>query len=82
MVQVGSDASRTFVNLIDDFSNPTRGGVVFLRHDEPLVKLGRSAEGGEGNGIPLDRNLVEQRGYVVKGEDAAFAERTNNFIDA
>lgn len=71
-------ATETFNNHIDYFYEPTRGGASSLWHVEPLVKLGRRAQGSNGASVFTNRNLVQRRDGVEEEENAFFfVERVN-----
>lgn len=46
-----------------------------LRHDEPLVVLGRCSEDGERDSLLMNCDMFEQINEVEQAEGAAFAER-------
>ena len=82
MVKVSGDAFEAFDDLVDFLDEPVGGGTAALRHDEPLEKPARCAEGGEGNCILVDDNLVEGGAEVEQGEDPSFAQGVEDLVDA
>lgn len=72
---------KIFDKIFGYFDKPTRDVATFLWYDEPLVKFDRRAEGSEEDGIFTNRDLMERKYKAEEGEDAAFLERVNNFID-
>ena len=66
VVKVGGDAFNLFDDLIVYLDKPPGRGTAALRDDEPFEKPGGCAERGEGDGVLIDGDLVEQ-GYQVEG---------------
>ena len=73
IVKVSYDALEAFDDLVDYLVEPPGGSVVTLRYDEPLEEPVRCAEGGWGNGILVNGNLVKGGDEVEQGKDASFS---------
>ena len=82
MISSSCDALETFDNLVDYLDEPAGGSVATLRHDEPLDEPVRCTEGGEGNGILVNGNLVEGGDGIEQGKDASFTQGIEDLVDA
>ena len=82
MISSSCDALETFDNLVDYLDEPAGGSVATLRHDEPLDEPVRCTEGGEGNDILVDGNLVEGGDEVEQGKYASFTQGIEDLVDA
>ena len=76
VVKLSSDAFKAFDDLVNDPDEPARGGTAALRHDAPLEKSVRCAEGSEGNCLLIDGNLVEGGDEVGQGKVASFVQES------
>lgn len=73
IVEVGENAIEAFDDLlIGDCNEPTgrRCGAAAVWHDEPTKRSSGSAEDGEGDGVLVYGDLVEQRHEAGQGGKA------------
>ena len=81
-IKVSGGAFKVCYDLVDYLDEPAGGDTAALRRDEPLKRSIRCAEGGEGNGILVDGNLVEGGDEVAQGKYASVAQGSNDLVNA
>ena len=71
VVKVSGDEFKAIVDLNNHLDEPAWGDTAALRHDDPLETSIRFVEGGEGNCILVDGDLIEGVAEDEQGRHAS-----------
>ena len=75
-VEVHSDAFQAFVDLVDDFNEPTGGSAAALRYHKPLEQRAWCAERRQKGGVLVDSDLVKLGDQVEEEKNAPFSKQS------